>query len=723
MRGITGAIRWRVAILMGLALILSMFFSKKAEAQPGAPFVVSTSPANGATDVPGDQTVISITFSEPMNRGYSITNMTGNWSPIAIEWSSDSTTIFLTRPIGQDLTPGTQVTLILNYQGSTSFCDLEGNPLPAYSLSFTIVQDPQAPVVVSTNPVNGATDVSRDLLSFSITFSKPMRGGTSSTSNWGTGNIEWSADQTTVTFVRTDAQRLGAGVTVTITLSPPGYPPYEDLQGNPLPTYTLSFTTETGYQLLKIEADPVKGFHWPYYLSIPDSLGPATVLLVEPNNSGTWSDDPAFHDAKAYDLIRWHSGFAVDLDVPLLVPTFPRPITPQAPEPGGIYTHALDRYSLNLPYLPENLTRIDLQLVAMINDARERLAALGHQADAKSFFMGFSASGAFVSRFTILHPELVKAVAPGSPGGWPTAPLSEWQGITLKYPVGVADVEQLIGVPFDLNTYRNVPKYVYVGDQDTNDALDVRGMTQTEKDQICALLNCSPNPLLVNRWPIAEAMYESAGVEAQFVVYPGIAHSISTSMWSDLMSFFRQHKSVFSDVLTQHWAHDYIMGIYNAGITGGCSDNPRQFCPDQPVTRGQMAVFIEAALGHPANTCSGRFTDVAPDDPFCGFIERLADDGITGGCRDNDYCPDAAVTRSQMAVFIEAALGNSANVCAGRFGDVSLAHPFCGFIERLADDGITGGCGGANFCPDLPVTRAQMAVFLMAAPDPLIPGE
>jgi hypothetical protein len=74
-----------------------------------------------------------------------------------------------------------------------------------------------------------------------------------------------------------------------------------------------------------------------------------------------------------------------------------------------------------------------------------------------------------------------------------------------------------------------------------------------------------------------------------------------------------------------------------------------------------------------------------------------------------------------MAVFIEAALGNAANVCTGRFGDVPNGDAFCGFIERLEDDGITGGCGGGNFCPNNPVTRAQMAVFLVAAPAPLNP--
>jgi hypothetical protein len=184
----------------------------------------------------------------------------------------------------------------------------------------------------------------------------------------------------------------------------------------------------------------------------------------------------------------------------------------------------------------------------------------------------------------------------------------------------------------------------------------------------------------------------------------------------------------FSDVPQSHFAYAQVDAIAASGITAGCqSDNPgtpqneARFCPEDGVTRAQMAVFLETSLGNPPNTCTNRFNDVPVDHPFCGFIERLADDGITGGCTATDFCPDDPVTRSQMAVFIEAALGHPPNQGTGRFGDVPVDNPFCGFVERLADDGITSGCGGGNFCPNDPVTRAQMAVFLVTAPSPLSP--
>jgi Tol biopolymer transport system component len=171
---------------------------------------------------------------------------------------------------------------------------------------------------------------------------------------------------------------------------------------------------------------------------------------------------------------------------------------------------------------------------------------------------------------------------------------------------------------------------------------------------------------------------------------------------------------VFADVPANNFAFEFVSAISDAGITAGCTATT--FCPDNSITRGQMAVFIETSLGNPPATCTGQFTDVPTTHPFCGFIEGLAAGGITAGCTATAFCPDDPVSRGQMAVFIEAALGNAGVACTGQFTDVPTTHPFCGFIEQLADDGITGGCTATNFCPNDPVTRAQMAVFLVAAP-------
>ena len=92
----------------------------------------------------------------------------------------------------------------------------------------------------------------------------------------------------------------------------------------------------------------------------------------------------------------------------------------------------------------------------------------------------------------------------------------------------------------------------------------------------------------------------------------------------------------------------------------------------------------------------------------------LAAEGITGGCGGGNYCPQSPVRRDQMAVFLLKA-GHGSNYlpsdCAGTFGDVPCPSTFTNWIEQLAAEQITGGCGGGNYCPLSNNTRRQMAVF------------
>jgi hypothetical protein len=179
---------------------------------------------------------------------------------------------------------------------------------------------------------------------------------------------------------------------------------------------------------------------------------------------------------------------------------------------------------------------------------------------------------------------------------------------------------------------------------------------------------------------------------------------------------------VFLDVPMSDPFAPFIKAFYDAGITSGCTTNPSQFCPGGTVTRGQMAVFIERALGNfsPSPSPSGMFADLSPSDPFTPFIEEFYNAGITSGCTTSPlrYCPDTPVTRGQMAVFIERALGNfSPPAPAGIFTDVPPSHPFAAFIEEFYNAGITSGCTTSplRYCPDTPVTRGQMAVFIVRA--------
>jgi hypothetical protein len=72
--------------------------------------------------------------------------------------------------------------------------------------------------------------------------------------------------------------------------------------------------------------------------------------------------------------------------------------------------------------------------------------------------------------------------------------------------------------------------------------LDTRGFPQNEIDVICANLNCNALPLIFERWPISKEIYESVGVNNQFVIYPNVAHSITAQMFEDILQFFKRYK-------------------------------------------------------------------------------------------------------------------------------------------------------------------------------------
>ncbi|PWB73276.1 MAG: hypothetical protein C3F07_09920 [Anaerolineales bacterium] len=177
----------------------------------------------------------------------------------------------------------------------------------------------------------------------------------------------------------------------------------------------------------------------------------------------------------------------------------------------------------------------------------------------------------------------------------------------------------------------------------------------------------------------------------------------------------------FGDVSTTYWAYNFIERLYNAGITGGCTTTPLNYCPDSTVTRAQMAVFLLKGVHGsnytpPAVGGSTGFADVPTTYWAAPWIKQLAAEGITGGCGGGNFCPDTPVTRAQMAVFLLKSKHGVSYVppaATGVFADVPVGYWADKWIEQLAAEGITGGCGGGNYCPDTPVTRAQMAVFLV----------
>lgn len=274
------------------------------------------------------------------------------------------------------------------------------------------------------------------------------------------------------------------------------------------------------FRVQHVEADPAAGFSADFYLYLSPAArqlardGTPVTILVQPNNSGVTSDDPDVHRRDAWWMGFGRHGLADELGVALLVPAFVRPATD-----WQVYTHALDR-DVMLTKRPE-LSRLDLQLIAMVDHARTLLAADGILVRDRVLLQGYSASGMFANRFTVLHPDRVLAVAAGSPGGWPIAPIATYLNVSLRYPAGIADLEILTGTPFDSVTYRQVPQLIVMGSLDTNDGLDFGdGWDSTAAAEVDSLFGDTPRA----RWNAAEAIYREAGADAEFVLVDSVGH-------------------------------------------------------------------------------------------------------------------------------------------------------------------------------------------------------
>lgn len=201
------------------------------------------------------------------------------------------------------------------------------------------------------------------------------------------------------------------------------------------------------------------------------------------------------------------------------------------------------------------------------------------------------------------------------------------------------------------------------------------------------------------------------------------ANDIGEPIWgTDLAVFFDGAEPPpppdggFVDVPTSHTFYSEITAIADAAITVGC--NPplnNQYCPDDLVTRGQMAAFISRAMGLPDATVD--YFDDDAGSTHEADINKIATAGVTLGCDTADpslFCPNDVVSRAQMASFIARALGLTAGAGSDAFiDDDGSTHE--ANIERLHAAAITLGCNPPDndrYCPDEAVNRGQMAAFI-----------
>ena len=313
-----------------------------------------------------------------------------------------------------------------------------------------------------------------------------------------------------------------------------------------------------------VPADPAGGFMWEYLLYVPHTVTQGNILVV-PNNTGFSSDSIDIHREEAKKLIIEESGLANDLGVPLLVPVFPRP--------EEMYTHALDRATMLTDN--EKLKRIDLQLIAMIDDAKGILRQKGIDPEDQILMSGFSASADFIDRFTMLHPEIVKAASLGGAQAL-ILPCASLRGENLPYPLGVYDYETITGKSFDMDAFASVYRRLYKGSADeggwVTEEKDGESVTYTAKEyyeqyelpgmaedlgqrlspiytdgDICEIdekridFRVFDGEILLDRFLAVRSIFSEMGLDRdEFVVYDGVAHDITDEMEADESGFFQR---------------------------------------------------------------------------------------------------------------------------------------------------------------------------------------
>ena len=163
---------------------------------------------------------------------------------------------------------------------------------------------------------------------------------------------------------------------------------------------------------------------------------------------------------------------------------------------------------------------------------------------------------------------------------------------------------------------------------------------------------------------------------------------------------------------------DAVVNLTLRDVLTGTGCETDDLCPNDNLKRWEMAVWLIRVLedGDPPSVTTSRFADVDPTAWWTPHVERLAERNITLGCSATRFCPDDTVTRKQMASFLVRAFNIKPAEPAG-FTDTTPAGTHYRDINALYAAGVTYGCGQTplRFCGDQPTTKAQMASFITRA--------
>ncbi len=281
-------------------------------------------------------------------------------------------------------------------------------------------------------------------------------------------------------------------------------------------------------EFIILDSNPEKGFNFGYVVFIPIEVDSDTTLIVEGANSISPAEDFEKGNKDVLDITLGVFSpiyyIAFKMKMPIVMPLFPRVIFNNK----SLYAQMLSRESLGIE--DGVFRRVDNQLVSIFNDAKERFKQSGITLNEKFVIDGFSASGKFANRFTLLHPELVCLCIAGGISGWLTLPLKEINGEALIYPVGMGDVAEFNQEKYE--QFFKVKQFYYMGAKDKNDPFTYSDndltlpkypdlISKEEMEQLHRVLGRN----MPIRWEQSQYYYKALGVNAHFETYEEFGHN------------------------------------------------------------------------------------------------------------------------------------------------------------------------------------------------------
>lgn len=176
----------------------------------------------------------------------------------------------------------------------------------------------------------------------------------------------------------------------------------------------------------------------------------------------------------------------------------------------------------------------------------------------------------------------------------------------------------------------------------------------------------------------------------------------------------------FKDVSSSYLFYDEITYLTDKNIISGFTDG--NFKPNQPVTRAQAAIMIGKAInlnGSPQRTI---FSDVGPSNGASGYIHSAVNAGIIQGFNDGTFKPNNPVTRGQLAIFLTRAFNLTATTTVS-FSDVPTSSSAYSYIGKLVAANITSGYDDNTYRPEQAVTRGQFSAFMTRTLKSKVPAE